>query len=292
MNSFFLSDPGRSRLKYRLQRWLLTPLRRRILIIALFLVSAGAGAWVFLSDETRLESVHQLVVDLRSAIEQSPEFMVQLISVDGASPEVSREIHEMLPLEFPISSFDLDLDSIREQISALSVVKEARVRIRHRGILQVDVTERVAVVIWRTAEGLRLLDDEGEITGSLQFRHERPDLAIIAGFGANAHVREALELISAAEPFRERLRGLVRVGERRWDVFLNRGQRIMLPADEPIPALERVIALSDADDMMERDLQLVDMRLSNRPTIRMSDQAVRAWWQIQEHNRSQLQRSN
>ncbi len=291
---FFSSrkDPQRSRFKYRLQRWLLTPLRKGTLIVSLFFVSAGAGAWVFLAEETRLESVDQMVVGLRSAIEQRPEFMVQLISVDGAGPAVLREIHEMLPLEFPVSLFDLDLDSIRTQINALNTVKDVRVRIRNRDILQVDVTERLGVVIWRTAAGLRLLDSEGEITATLQSRHERPDLAVITGAGANLHVVEALELFAAAEPLLARIRGLVRVGERRWDVVLDRGQRIMLPAHEPIQALERVIALSEADDMMERDLLLVDMRLSERPTIRISEQAVQERWQIQAYNRSQLQRSN
>ena len=34
-----------------------------------------------------------------------------------------------------------------------------------------------------------------------------------------------------------RVRGLERMGERRWDVVLDHGQRIMLPQDRPVPAL-------------------------------------------------------
>ena len=39
----------------------------------------------------------------------------------------------------------------------------------------------------------------------------------------------------------------------------------MLPENHPVQALERVIALSDAQDLMARDVAVVDMRLEARP---------------------------
>ena len=59
------------------------------------------------------------------------------------------------------------------------------------------------------------------------------------------------------------------IGDRRWDVVLDRDQRIMLPEDDPVTALQRVIALDSAQDMMARDLVVVDMRNPARPTVRL-----------------------
>jgi cell division protein FtsQ len=70
------------------------------------------------------------------------------------------------------------------------------------------------------------------------------------------------------------------MGERRWDVVLDRDQRILLPETDPVRALERVIVLDDAQDMLERDLVAVDMRLAARPTIRMNQGAVEEWWRV------------
>ncbi|KGB80461.1 hypothetical protein JT55_18935 [Rhodovulum sp. NI22] len=64
------------------------------------------------------------------------------------------------------------------------------------------------------------------------------------------------------------------MGERRWDVVLDRDQRILLPERGAVEALERVIALDQAEDMLERDLMAVDMRNADRPTLRMSPEAV------------------
>jgi cell division protein FtsQ len=70
------------------------------------------------------------------------------------------------------------------------------------------------------------------------------------------------------------------MGERRWDVVLDRDQRILLPERDPVRALERVLVLNDVQDMLERDLVAVDMRLSERPTIRMTESAVEEWWRV------------
>ena len=72
------------------------------------------------------------------------------------------------------------------------------------------------------------------------------------------------------------------MGERRWDVVLDRDQRILLPENAPVQALERVIALSEAQDILERDLAAVDMRIAARPTLRMNKAAVSEWWRIRQ----------
>jgi cell division protein FtsQ len=84
-----------------------------------------------------------------------------------------------------------------------------------------------------------------------------------------------LAIIAAAAPIKDRLRGLVRVGERRWDMILDNDQRILLPEDAPVQAVERIIVLHQASDLLARDLALVDMRLGARPSLRLSDNALR-----------------
>ncbi|MDZ7909564.1 MAG: cell division protein FtsQ/DivIB [Gemmobacter sp.] len=44
------------------------------------------------------------------------------------------------------------------------------------------------------------------------------------------------------------------MGERRWDIVLDRNQRILLPAKEPVRALERLLALDKAEDLLKRDI--------------------------------------
>ena len=67
---------------------------------------------------------------------------------------------------------------------------------------------------------------------------------------------------------------MVLIGERRWDLVLDRDQRVMLPEAGAVAALNRVIELDRAEDLLARDVAVVDMRNDYRPTIRLGAAAM------------------
>jgi cell division protein FtsQ len=267
-------DPAPSRLAYRVNRWLLTPMFRQFLFIGLpvALVTGMMTAW--LGDPARRAAIADGFAEMRRSVEQRPEFMVKMMAIDGATDDVAQHIREIVPVDFPISSFELDLAAVRGQIRTLDAVAQVDVRVRSGGVLQVDVVERVPAVVWRAPEGLALLDLDGRRVAALAARMDRADLPLVAGTGADRAVPEALRLIAAAGPVKDRLRGLLRVGERRWDVVLDRDQRILLPELGAVEALEQVLALDEARDLLGRNVTVVDMRLPHRPTLRLAAHAV------------------
>jgi len=92
---------------------------------------------LFFADEDRRMAITQAVEETKLSIQERPEFMVKLMAVDGASGVLASQIRAAVPLEFPISSFDLDLTQVRRDIAALNGVRKANVRIRPGGVLQV-----------------------------------------------------------------------------------------------------------------------------------------------------------
>ena len=56
--------------------------------------------------------------------------------------------------------------------------------------------------------------------------------------------------------------------------MLDRGQLIQLPEVDPVPALERVILLNDAQDLLARDLTHIDLRNPTRPTLRLAQNGL------------------
>jgi cell division protein FtsQ len=267
-------DPAPSKWAYRKQRWLLTPYVRPFLVKGLPALAILGGAVLWFSHEpNRLALVGQLA-QLREEFEARPEFRVSLARVEGASDDLAAAVRAKLALPLPMSSFDIDLDAARDRIEALDAVKKADLRVRSGGVLQVMITERMPVAIWRTDDGLTLVDETGHRVAGLLARADRPDLPLIAGEGADLATPEALELIAAAGPLTPRIRGLVRIGDRRWDLVLDRDQRVLLPEENPVQALERLLALDHAQDLMNRDILTVDLRSDHRPTLRLTPHAL------------------
>lgn len=267
-------DPAPSRVAYRLHRLWLTPLFRAMLRVGMPAFALAFGVGLYLSDAGRRAAISETVATVQKSFEQRPAFMVRDVAIEGASDLSRAEIAALLPRDLPRSSFDLDLEALRISVEAVDAVANADLRIISGGILSVRISERVPAVVLRTDEGLEVRDAAGHRIASVNERAAYPDLPLLAGTGAAIHVAEAQKLWAAAAPIRDRLRGLVRIGERRWDLVLDRDQRILLPQDDPVTALERVIALDQVRDVLSRDVVAIDLRNPQRPTIRMSAAAA------------------
>lgn len=267
-------DPAPSIWSYRFQRLWLTPVFRQLMRVGVPVFALIMAAGWYLSDPANLRALTDTVAEVRREIENRPEFRVTLLGIDGAGPQLTEDIRAALNLDLPVSSFDLDLEEMRQRVEALAPVRRAAVRIRSGGYLAVSVTERVPVAIWQTRTGAVLLDGEGAFVADLRDRALSRPLPMIAGEGADLAVAEALDLIAGAAPLGPRMRGLVRMGERRWDLVLDDDRRIQLPAENPMEALDRVLALNDAQDILSRDVLRVDMRNPARPTVQLTPDAL------------------
>lgn len=267
-------DPAPSRLTYKAHRLWLTPMFRAMTQVGLpFVLITALVGWYFSVPENRAALAEQ-AAELRRSVETRPEFMLKLMSIDGASPVLADGIRKLYPVDFPISSFDVDLDEMHARIAGLDVVENVDIHVRPGGVLEVVVTERTPALVWRRDGGLDLIDAGGHRVASLTERAARSDLPLIAGEGAAEAAPEALKILAATEPLAGDLRGLVRVGARRWDIVLDGGPRILLPEADPLAALETVLALDRSGDLFARDVTHVDMRNPARPTLRLGTPAA------------------
>lgn len=265
-------DPAPSRVGYRLQRLWLTPSVRGLVLLVLPVTALLAAALLWLTAPAQRTMFSEGWRDLRAAVAARPEFQIHGIEVTGASAPLNLAVQALFPEGFPVSSFDIDLPALRRAIEGYDAVARAELRVAG-GRIEVRLTERDPAVLWRTPDRLLVLDNSGRRIAVLADRAVRPDLAVIAGEGADAAVPEALALLAAGAPLAERLRGLERIGNRRWDVVLDRGQRILLPETGAIAALERAIALHQAQDLLNRDILALDFR-NGRPVARLGTEAV------------------
>ena len=267
-------DPAPTRWQYRLQRLWLTPYYRVLLRYGGPVLVLAVVAQLVLQSETRRAAIVQSFVDIQEKFQARPEFRVGLLSIEGASADLADAVRARLALKLPQSSFDLDLDVLRAKIEALDAVASVQLRVRSGGVLQVVLKERDPTVVWRTASGLQLLDATGHRVAGLTAREDRADLPLIAGDGADVAIDEAMAILDAASPIAGRVRGLVRVGERRWDLVLDRAQRILLPSENPAAAVERLLALDQSEKLLDRDVAAIDFRNQDRPVLRLAPFAL------------------
>jgi cell division protein FtsQ len=271
-------SPGPSKLAYRLSRiWKKAWVRRAALLVPVLCLGLIAGRVA--TSPAVADWASERRQALVAALSSRPEFAVRGYRVAGAARPLERAVDALVDLPPGASSLTIDVAALQARIAELGAVRSVRVKLDPDGILRIGVDERIAEALWRaSADGgeaaLYLVGRDGVAIGPAGRRAQHPDLPVIIGDGAPSAMAEALALVRAVPDLRPRLRALVRVGQRRWNVVLDRGLTIMLPEQRPEPALARVMALHYGEELLDRDLAVIDMRLGDRPTLRMTPRAL------------------
>ena len=267
-------DPAPSRIAYRIMRLMLIPRLRLIFTFgfpSLLIFCATLGLFININV---WENISAIKKDLKLAFVERPEFMIKVASIDGSSDELANEIREILPLDFPVSYFDLDIKYLHKVVNEIPAVASAAIKISVGGVLQINVTEKSPAFIWRKDNVMSVIDETGSFIRIANSRVDYPKLPLVVGEAANLVVSEISSLMQANEYFKDHVRAFIRVGERRWDLILENNVRIMLPQREFLAAFDRLMLMDEAGSLLSGRLSNIDMRLVVRPTVRVDTVSV------------------
>ena len=260
-----------SRVNYRLERLWLTPIIRGLIRygIPVFLIIIICCAYFSKSDNLDIFKVSWR--EFRENIKNRPEFLINLIKIDGVNHRISNEIRSVMNLDLPISSYDFDLENIKSKVQLMNIVETANLFIADN-IIHVEILERKPSIIWQNNDNLEILDANGISISSVHSRVKHPNLPLIAGQGANKHVKEALFIYHHNLIFSDQLIGLVRVGNRRWNMDLINDRRVMLPSEGVNKALKKMIELNSIYEFSSKNFNVLDFRNINRVIIRKNNE--------------------
>lgn len=267
-------DPAPSRIAYRIMRLMLIPRLRLIFTLgfpSLLIFCATLGLFININV---WENISAIKKDLKLAFVERPEFMIKVASIDGSSDELANEIREILPLDFPVSYFDLDIKYLHKVVNEIPAVASAAIKISVGGVLQINVTEKSPAFIWRKDNVMSVIDETGSFIRIANSRVDYPKLPLVVGEAADLAVSEISSLMQANEYFKDHVRAFIRVGERRWDLILENNVRIMLPQREFLAAFDRLMLMNEAGSLLSGRLSNIDMRLVVRPTVRVDTVSV------------------
>ena len=267
-------DPAPSIISYRLMRLMLIPRLRLILTLGIPSLVIFCGTLILFLNINVHENIEALKKDLKRALVERPEFMIKVASVDGASDELAHEIREIMPLDFPLSYFDLDIKYLHKVLNDIPAVASAAIKVTVSGVLQINISERIPAFIWRKDDVISVIDEKGEFIRLATSRLDYPELPLVIGEAANLSIADISSLMEDNQYFLDQVRAFVRVGERRWDLVLDNNLRIMLPQAEFLAAFDRLMLMNHTGSLFSNQLSSIDMRLVERPTVRVGAVSV------------------
>ncbi len=163
------------------------------------------------------------------------------------------------------------LDAARARIEKLTWVQRATVERHLPGTVIVRLEERRPFAVWQNGGKFQLIDRTGEVVVQQDPAKDADafkSLPLVVGAGAPEAAAALLDDLATLPTLRTRVVAAVRVGERRWNLHLSNGADVLLPEGAETAAMTRLAELQAKDALLDRPLQVVDMRLPDRLVVR------------------------
>lgn len=253
-----------------LERWM----PRGIGLAALVVLLAGAGVFGMVKGN-HVENFLGALSDTRNAAANSVGFRITSIAISGRKQLTQDEILAVGGVNGRSSLLFLDAASARDKLKADPWISDATVQKLYPGRLQIDITERAPFALWQENGRVSVIAEDGTVLEPYVARRF-VSLPLVVGKGAETRAKEFLALLAQYPQVRSAVKAIVFVGERRWNLRLTDGLDVRLPEFEVEKALASLSKMDKETSLFSRDITAIDMRLPDRLTVRLSEDAAKA----------------
>jgi len=249
-------------------------LPNRVGVTATVLILLGSAGFGIVKGG-HVEELTSALSDTRNAIANSAGFRIVSVAINGRKQLTQDEVLAIGGVNGRSSLLFLDAESVRDRLKANPWIGEATVLKLYPGQLQIDIVERSAFALWQQDGRLSVISDDGAVLQPYVSRRFI-SLPLVVGKGAETRARDFLALLDRYPQVRAATKAVIFVGERRWNLRLKDGLDIRLPENDVGNALATLTTLDKEDRLFSRDIVAVDMRLPDRLTVQLSEDAAKA----------------
>jgi cell division protein FtsQ len=200
---------------------------------------------------------------------------IATVSLSGQRQVSREEIFAAAGVTDHSSLLFLDVGDARARLEAIPWVAEATVRKFYPDRLQITITEREPFALWQINGKVQVIAADGTVLSN-RIEPRLASLPFVVGPGAALAARDFLAVLDAYPAIRDQVRASILVAERRWNLRLKSGLDVRLPDANVEAALDTLARLDREKALLTRDITAVDLRLSDRVTVRVSDAVAQA----------------
>jgi cell division protein FtsQ len=213
--------------------------------------------------------------DGRDALANAAGFRITTIQLSGVRQLSGDDILAAAGITGRSSLLFLDAAAVRARLKDNPWIADATVLKLYPGRLNIAVTERDAVALWQKDGTVSVIAADGVVLEPYD-GSRFAELPLVVGAGAASKARDFLALLDKYPLLREQFRAATLIAERRWTVVLNSGIELKLPEAGAEQAFDTLLRLDRDNKILSRDIAAVDLRLPDRVTVQLSDEAAAA----------------
>lgn len=239
--------------------------RRKIVVTAgvLTLATLVAAAAVLGKNSPIHDRVQTAADAFTMHLAQLTGFTVGEILVVGRQETPRDALVDALNVDFGDPIFAIDLQTARERILALPWISSVAVERVLPDTVVVHLTERRPMAVWQHNKQYAVIDREGHVLDRDSVS-AFPNLLVVSGEDAPVHAAALIDMLRSEPQLMERVDAAMRVGGRRWNVFLDNGVSVRLPEEDPTEAWHRLAEYQRMHALLAKNIRAIDMRIPDK----------------------------
>ena len=163
-----------------------------------------------------------------------------------------------------------DAANAKALLENLDWVSSANVQRLFPNQLEISVVERVPFAVWQRAGSYYVIDRSGSAMSNV-LPGQLPALPLVTGEGAQFEVADLVNQLEASRDLKLKMNGAARVGQRRWNLYLDSGITVLLPEKDVGVALARLAALESSQQLLSKGVRSVDLRFPGRVIVGIAE---------------------
>ncbi len=250
-------------------------------------LSAGAGTWLVallfaatgaygLQQGGHMPAAVETARDMADSAANLAGFRIANVNLSGQNHVTPGDILATAGVKPTSSLLFLDAEAARTRLEGLAWIKRATVQKLYPDRLDIQVVEREGFALWQKDGKINVIARDGTVIAPYSDDPRYIRLPIVVGDGAEKNVTEIVEALSLVPGVRDQVRAAIRVADRRWTLKMRSGIDVRLPEKDIATALQELAVLDRDKQLLSRDITIIDLRLPDRVSVRLSDAAYEA----------------
>lgn len=261
-----------SRSKAKKQR-MRTIRRSLIALSACAFVAILITASIWVQNNRIIDKTHQMLAASSMNASRDAGLRVRHIYIDGREKTPQAAVLSALGVNLGGSLLELSPADAKARLESISTIREASIERVLPDTVRVVLEERKPVAIWQNKKVLHVIDKDGIILKGEDAKNY-PKLMLFVGEGAPTKTAELLAMLAAHPQLHKQVTAAVRIADRRWNLRMSNGVTLMLPEDDANKALDKFAKIEQDQEVLEKPILSVDMRLPERIFIKLTPENV------------------
>jgi cell division protein FtsQ len=163
-----------------------------------------------------------------------------------------------------------DAANAKALLENLDWVSTATVQRSFPNQLEISVVERVPFAVWQRAGSYYVIDRSGSAMSNV-LPGKLPALPLVTGEGAQFEVADLVNQLEVSPDLSSKVSGAARVGQRRWNLYLDNGITVLLPEKNVEAVLARLEGLDASQHLLSKGVRSVDLRFPGRVIVGIAE---------------------